>query len=272
MTDATLLRQTLDAGDASGLSRLLAEDPELASRQHKWRAGCRIGPCQPIGYLAQARFNGYTRHIESAALTRLLLAAGAPVNGNAGDGETPLITAVSYGEAAVTQALIEAGANLEATGYAVPSGTALAHAIEFGAPHLVDMLIAAGARVRTLREAAGAGDLGDQLALVVDQEERAQALRAAALCGRLAVIDELLAAGVPVAGFISGGTALHWAAWMAQAESVRHLLARGADASLQDPAHQGTPAGWARHRVAQCPYADPAGHAAVIALLDGSAV
>ena len=72
MTDSTLLRQTPDAGDADGLARLRAEDPSLAGRPYQWGAACRIGPCPPIGYLAQARFNGYADPAGHAAGIALL--------------------------------------------------------------------------------------------------------------------------------------------------------------------------------------------------------
>ncbi len=183
--------------------------------------------------------------------------------------ETPLITAASYREPRVAAALIEAGANLEATGYAVKGGTALAHAIEFGAPEIVFMLIAAGTRVRSLADAAGAGDLQGMLESVAGEEEHAQALRAAALCEQLPAIDQLLDTGLNVNRLINGGTALHWAAWEAKLASVRHLIARGADSRLADPQHQGTPLRWAKHRAAECPYAHPGGHGEVIRFLEG---
>ena len=269
MVSAVDLRSALDNGDAPWLERLIAVDPELPRRRFTWGVRCGIGPCQPLGYLAQARFNGFVNHDKSGELTHLLLTAGALVDGEPGDGETPLITAASYREPRVAAALIGAGADLEATGYAVKGGTALAHAIEFGAPEIVSMLIAAGARVRTLADAAGAGAIQGMLESVTGEQERAQALRAAALCERLPVIDQLLDTGIDVNRLIEEGTALHWAAWEAKLASVRHLIARGADFRLADPQHQGTPLGWAKHRVAECPHAHPGGHGEVIRLLEG---
>jgi uncharacterized protein len=47
-------------------------------------------------------------------VARALVDAGALIDGEDGDQETPLITAASYGDAEVAQVLIESGANLEA--------------------------------------------------------------------------------------------------------------------------------------------------------------
>ena len=42
-------------------------------------------------------------------------------------------------------------------------------------------------------------------------------------------------------------TALHLAAQSGQAESVETLLELGADPTIRDTIHGGTPAGWAQH-------------------------
>jgi ankyrin repeat protein len=75
------------------------------------------------------------------------------------------------------------------------------------------------------------------------------ALRIAAEHGHLAVIDQLLAAGAPVDGLDrDGSTALHEAAYSAEVDAVRHLLARGADPALRDSRFRATPLGWCQHR------------------------
>lgn len=65
------------------------------------------------------------------------------------------------------------------TGY-----TALAHAVYFGNPAVTDVLVGAGARPRTLAEAAGIGDLSVRPLEDRGAEELAWALRGAALCER----------------------------------------------------------------------------------------
>lgn len=262
------LETALKEGHVEVLSALLRRDPALARQTHVWRHTCHIEACQPIGYLAQARFNGLVMHNCSGEMARLLIDSGAPVNGNPGDGETPLITAASYDAADVAKTLIDCGANLEATGYAVKGGTALAHAVEFGAPEIVDLLVAAGSPVRSLRESAGVGDLEPKLVRGADSEDLAYALRAAALCDRISVIDELLGTGIAVNQLINGGTALHWAAWEAKVTSAKHLISRGADLMIQDPEHGGTALDWARHRAKEFPHAHPSGHFGVIQFLE----
>ena len=129
------------------------------------------------------------------------------------------------------------------------------------------MLAAAGASIRSLTEAAGVGDLAPWSVAGASGEERRQALRAAALCERIPVMDELLAGGLEVNEFINDGTALHWAAWEAKGASARHLVGRGANHRLVDPEHKLTALGWAKHRSRKCPDAHPGRHDYVIAFL-----
>ena len=81
--------------------------------------------------------------------------------------------------------------------------------------------------------------------LDVDQQE---VLILAALRGQVdAVVD---AVGVGFAGVVGGspeGTLLHHAAWVGEADVVRTLLARGADARASSGAHFETPLAWAVH-------------------------
>ena len=73
----------------------------------------------PLGYTAMLRFDtsgGVWRDLPgTGAVAKVLLDAGAPLNGDPDDSETPLMTAASYGDADVARVLIEAGADLEAT-------------------------------------------------------------------------------------------------------------------------------------------------------------
>jgi ankyrin repeat protein len=268
MSNSVVLRRALDEGDLAALSRLLAGDSTIAGRTHSWGFPCRIGPCQAISYLAQARFNGFVKHERAGAMTRMLLEAGAPVDGGPTDKETLLITAASYNEVSVARTLVDAGANLEAIGHAVANGTPLAHAIEFGAVEIVDLLVAAGVKIRSLAEAAGAGRIDAMLESNAGSSERAAALRAAAVCDRLQIIDKLQASGVSLNQLINGGTALHWAAWEAKVTAARHLVSLGANVAAKDPEHGGTPLDWARHWSSECPHAHPGGHADVIRFLD----
>lgn len=268
-------RRVLDLHDAAALAAFLDEHPDAATAELlHWRDHPR--GASPLGYLAMARYDTTThtwRDVPgAAAAAHVLIASGAPVDGEAGAPETPLITAASYGDAAVAAVLIAAGADVDAVAAAdaggVPGGSALLHAAVFGATEVVDLLVAADARVRSLEEAAAAGALGDWLQRNPDPEARLRALVMAADHARIAVIDELVATGVPVDGTDArfGRHPLRLAAAHGRAASVAALLAHGADAARRDP-HGLTPLDHCRrgrrHAV------DPAGHDAVEALLQG---
>lgn len=244
-------KSALISGDAKKLAELLAGHPELTAEG--------VSSCftpdpadSPLSFLAVAGFHGLVDHGRAGELARVLLAAGADVDGGHG-AETPLIAAASYYETDMVRALIEAGANLEATGTEIPGGTALTHAVWFGRPDIVDVLVRAGAVIHNLREAAGAGDIAGFLTPQTSMADREIAMITAAGCARLSVVDELLATGVDVNSapgwhFGAGVTALHRAAWLGHADSVRHLLDRGSDPERRDDEHQGTPLDWCRRR------------------------
>jgi uncharacterized protein len=207
----------------------------------------------------------------AGALARALIEAGAPVDGEPGEPETPLITAASYGDAAVAQVLIEAGADLQARAApnagGVPGGTALLHAAVFGMTAVVDVLVAAGARPASIEEAAAAGDVSGHLTPQVPAQARVRALVMAADHQRLEVVDQLLAAGTPVDATDAqwGRQALRVAAENGRAASVEHLLAHGADPNLRDSQQQRTALAWCRH--GRRGVADPSSHDRVEAIL-----
>jgi ankyrin repeat protein len=236
------LTEILDARDAVRLAELLAEEPHLAS--------ARMGPvpghpsgASPLGYVAMLRYDavrGTWREVTGTAeLARVLIAAGAPVDGTPDEQETPLITAASYGDAAVAVVLMEAGADLEARAShdsgGVPGGTALLHAAVFGMTDVVDVLVAAGAEVDGIEVAAAAGEVGAWLD-DASEDARIRALVMAADHERLEVIDALVAAGTPVDATdpAFGGHPLRTAASNGRPASVRRLLAHGADPGLRD--------------------------------------
>jgi ankyrin repeat protein len=250
-------KATLDSRDVTRLRSLLAEHPELAVQKLVHWCDHPQG-ASPLGYVAMMRFDtarGVWRDVPgTGAMARALLAAGAPVNGNPSDPETPLMTAASYGDAEVARVLIETGADLDATASAtaggVPGGTALRHAAVFGMADVAAVLLAAGAA--DLVQAAAAGDVTGHLTHETSEQDRIAALRIAAEHGRLNVIDQLLGASTPVDGVDrDGSTALHEAAYSGRVESVRHLLARGADPARRDTRFGSTPLGWCRHRRAE---------------------
>ena len=231
-------RVILAARDTRRLGDLLAGDPALAARAlEQW---CDHPKCErPLTFIAMLRFDAARLGIsgdlaDTGGIARALLAAGAPVDGDPGERETPLMTAASYGDAAVARELIAAGADLEALAApnagGVPGGSALLHAAVFGMTDVLDALVAAGARIRGIEEAAAAGDLGAWLTPETDPEARIRALVMAADHERLGVIDELLAAGTPIdaTDAVWHRQAMRVARENGRAASVAHLLARGA--------------------------------------------
>jgi uncharacterized protein len=241
-------------GDVDGFAALVATDPALATDDIRFPVSDTDIPV--LQYIGVGLLHGCWNHHRAGDLIRVLLTHGASASG---DGESPLITAASHGEPEMVRVLIDAGADLEATGPAAPgSGTALAHAVHYGIVDAVDILVAAGAVVHDLVEAAGVGDISGYSLADIPHETLVGALRAAAVCERLTVVDQLLVTGLDVnAEFRTltesgGGTALHCAAWEGKDASVAHLLACGADpnrtveggGSLQNA----TPLEWCRHR------------------------
>jgi hypothetical protein len=266
-------REILNSRDVARLTALLAEEPALASTKMEHWCDHPKG-AGPLGYIAMLRFDsarlGLPRDLPGTSeVVKALLAAGAPVEGDAEDRETPLITAASYGDAEVARVLIEAGADLEARAApnagGVPGGTALRHAAVFGMTEVVDVLVAAGARIHSIAEAAAAGDVDGWLAADTPLQARIRALVMAADHERLQVIDQLVAAGTPVDAVDEefGRQALRIAARNGRPASVLRLLAHGADPNLRDE-HGRTPLDWSRpaHR-----YLDSPKHEEVEAIL-----
>ncbi len=237
-------RAILDERDLTRLARLVESDPSLATTPMEHWADHRRGVA-PINYIAMLRFDAGRLGVPgevggTGAVARALLAAGAPVNGLPGEPETPLITAASYGDADVARVLIDAGADIEAVAApdagGVPGGTALLHAAVFGMTDVVDVLIEAGATVHGIEEAAAAGNIDGWLAPDTEPGAMLRALVMAADHQRLDVIDAVIAAGTPVDAVDEafGGHALRTAAQNGRPESVRRLLAHGADPRLPD--------------------------------------
>lgn len=236
-------RRSLDDGPPA-VRRLIDRHPELVSLDLTGWSDHPLG-VSPLGYVAMQRYDtnrGVWRHVEGTAeAARALLDAGAPVDGRPGDREAPLITAASYGDAAVARVLIEAGADLERRAAAdaggVPGGTALTHAAVFGMTAVVDVLAAAGAVVGSIEEAAAVGDVSAWLTETTDDQSKIRALVMAADHQRVTVIDALVTSGTPVDATdrVFGRHPLRLAARNGRPASVRHLLALGSDPLLVDP-------------------------------------
>jgi uncharacterized protein len=234
-------RRILDDCDVERLAELLADEPGLATASMEHWCDHPQG-ATPLSYVAMLRYDtsrdAWRDLPGTGAVARALLAAGAPVDGEPDDGETPLITAASYGDAEVARVLIEAGADVDAASSpdsgGVPGGTALLHAAVFGMTEVVDVLVAAGARVDGIEVAAAAGDVSGWLSDETPADAGTRALVMAADHQRVAVIDRLIAHGIAVDAVdpVWGGHPLRTAAANGRAASVRRLLYHGADPDL----------------------------------------
>jgi ankyrin repeat protein len=191
--------RAIQAGDLAGLQRLLTEHPDLATAR--------------IGDPSSAAITRTLLHVTTdwpghfpngAAIVGMLAAAGADVNAafTGPHAETPLHWAASSNDVAVLDALLDAGADIEAPGAVLGGGPPLADAAGFRQWAAAHRLVARGARV-TLRDAATLG-LQDR-------------------------VEQFLANGAtaPTEAEING--AFWWACHGGQASTAAYLLDRGAD-------------------------------------------
>jgi len=194
---AQALVEAIHAGEVDSLTGLLREHPGLASAELVDEKG---GSGTPLH--AAADWPGFFPRGQE--VVALLIGAGAgpnvPVQGR-WHAETPLHWAASSDDVEVARALIDGGADLEATGGSIAGGTPLADAVGYGCWRVARLLVDRGARVDRLWQAAA--------------------------LGMIARADELLASGSHSQQDLTD------AFWMAcnggQRRMAEHLLARGAD-------------------------------------------
>ena len=216
-------------------------------------------------------------------MARMLLDSAAPVAASArGEGGTPLVVALFWGNRETAELLAEHGvvpSNLRAAAglgrldlideLIAPDGRLAAQAGAqrgFYRPHSgFPAWRAAAERQEVLDESlswAARNDRVEALDVLVARGAsveadvyRGSALAWAAACGRTASIRRLVALGAdpdqrttfggPSHG--EGATALHLAAQNGDLAAIRALLDAGADVSIEDALHGGTPAHWAEH-------------------------
>ncbi|MGH9055268.1 MAG: ankyrin repeat domain-containing protein, partial [Acidimicrobiales bacterium] len=140
-------------GDIETIASVLAESPELV------RAWIRDGKGGARTLLhAVTDWPGYFPNGPEAV--RLLIAAGADPNATVTGmwhAETALHGAASSDDVEVAAALIDAGADIEATGASIAGGTPLDNAVAYGCWHVARLLVERGARVERLWHAAALG-------------------------------------------------------------------------------------------------------------------
>jgi len=292
--------RALEAHDLEGLNAQLDRFPELVAAvgtNGNDLLGMATATCDErlVGLLlergadpARTNSHGWTALHQAAysglsLLVRPLLAAGAPVDVSArGDGGTPLVVALFWGNREIAEMLAQHGVlprNLRA-------------AAGLGRLDLIDELVAADGR---LAPAAGAhrgfyrphsgfpawqpsddpSEVLDEALCWAARNDRAEtldrlvargadvdadvyrgtALTWAAAGGRVRSIQRLLALGAdpdrratfggPQHG--DGTTALHHAAESGHLDALQTLLEAGADATVRDEIYDSTPGGWAEH-------------------------
>jgi ankyrin repeat protein len=143
---AEAVTAAIRGGDVDGLRRLLAEHPELARASIGPRSMLHVATDWP------GRFPNDT------AVVAVLVEAGADANARfAGSHcETPLHWAASGDNVEVLDALLDAGADIEAPGAVIGGGTPLADAVAFGPWRAARRLVERGAGT-SLQEAAALG-------------------------------------------------------------------------------------------------------------------
>lgn len=144
----------IHTGDVETLKRLLAEHPHLAIA----RIDCHDGCGAQSRSLLHIATDWPGHYPNGPAIVATLVQAGADVNARfvGTHTETPLHWAASSNDVAVLDALIDAGADIEAGGAVIGGGSPLADARGFGQWDAAQRLVKRGART-TLTDAATLG-------------------------------------------------------------------------------------------------------------------
>jgi ankyrin repeat protein len=184
-------------GDLPALEHLLTDHPRMLSAS----LGGRYGTRTPLHVATD--WPGYFPN--GPQVVRMLIASGADPNARpAPDDETPLHWAASSDDVDALDALLAAGADIDAPGAVIGGGTPLDDAVAFGQWAAARRLVERGARV-TLWNAAALG-LTDRLEAQLDgpappsPDELTDAFWCACHGGQRAAAEYLLARGAD----------LHW--------------------------------------------------------------
>lgn len=150
---AVAVVEAIHSGDIASLRQLLDENPGLAAT--------RLGDDDPDGMSRSLLHvaTDWPGHFPNGATTVAVLSeAGADVNTRfrGPHAETPLHWAASSNDVAVLDALIDAGADIEAPGAVIGGGTPLADATAFAQWDAAHRLVERGART-TAQQAAALG-------------------------------------------------------------------------------------------------------------------
>lgn len=151
--------EAIRTGDLPALKKLLDEHPDLATV----RLG-DDGACDMARSLLHVATDWPGHYPGCAATIALLVAAGADVNARftGPHTETPLHWAASADDVEALDALLDAGADIDAPGAVIAGGTPLTDAVAFAQWNAAHRLVERGART-SLSDAAALG-LADRVA------------------------------------------------------------------------------------------------------------
>ena len=135
------------SGDVDALQRRLKDDPELATARIVDDRGVRRTLLHIVA--------DWPGHFPNAARTAaILIEAGADVNARVDAGETPLHWAASSDDVELLDALLDAGADIEATGAVFTGGAPMSDAVVFAQWHAARRLLERGAQTTLWQSAA----------------------------------------------------------------------------------------------------------------------
>jgi ankyrin repeat protein len=148
----------IHAGDVAALQRLLEHHPELATAALGGADGGDDGAAGMTRTLLHVATDWPGHFPNGAETVATLVGAGADVNARftGSHSETPLHWAASSDDVAVLDALLDAGADIEARGAVIGGGTPMADATAFGQWNAARRLLERGART-TMWESAALG-------------------------------------------------------------------------------------------------------------------
>lgn len=183
----------------------------------------------------------------SESIARALIAHGARVNAERGDGMTPYRLAYRAGHTAVAQLLQQSGADTTAL-------TAM------------DRLVGA-CMVADEHSARAALAEHPDLATTMTNSDR-QLLMQAVEMDRTDSVLLMVELGWSLTDESEwGGTPLHWAAWHGSERTARMLIARGAPINVRDSQYGSSPIAWAAHGSTNSRHASDETYAAIVTLL-----